>query len=354
VDDDLLAEILRDRLPRLYAAGVDYNDIQTLLRKIKRIEDWPSTWEGLAREREELGEATLAQGRRYSAGAAFQKAALYYHFGQFVYFEDPAEKQRMQHLQVAAYLRAAPYLQPPTEQLAVPFEGIEFPGNLRFPRDITRRAPCVLLNPGADSTKEEFHTLENEFLARGVATFSYDGPGQGLTRATMKLRSDFEAPISAIIDRLQAHDAVDPDRIGIWGRSFGAYCALRGATDRRMRACVSIGGFYDMGAIWSRMPKGTTDSICYAFGVQTLEDGADLARRYTLAGVLGRIGCPVLIVHSGQDNVCPVEESRRMINELGPEAELKIFAEGNHVCDNIPYKARPLMADWMAEKLAAA
>jgi hypothetical protein len=30
-----------------------------------------------------------------------------------------------------------------------------------------------------------------------------------------------------------------------------------------------------------------------------------------------------------------------------------VFPEGNHVCDNIPYKARPLMADWMAAKLSA-
>lgn len=351
--DDLLVETLRDRLPRLYAAGVDYNDIQTLLQRIERIGDWPREWEKLADMRADLGAAAIALGQTVTASAAYQKAALYYHFGQFVYVDDPAEKQRMQQCQQDAYLRAAPYLSPPAQQLTVPFEGIEFRGNLRLPPGISGRAPCVLLNPGADSTKEEFHTLENEFLARGVATFSYDGPGQGLTWARMKLRPDFEAPISAVIDRLVQHEAIDADRMGIWGRSFGAYCALRGAADPRLRACISIGGFYDMGEIWSRMPKGTTDSICYAFGVGSLAEGAELARSYTLSGVLGDVGCPVLIVHSGQDNVCPVSESQRMINELGADAELSVFAEGNHVCDNIPYIVRPLMADWMARTLSA-
>lgn len=349
--DALLAETLRDRLPRLYAAGVDYNDIQTLLRTVSRIEDWPVAWAALAEMREGLGEAALALGHTVSAGAAFQMAALYHHFGQFVYVDDPAEKQRMQYRQAAAYLRAAPYLSPPAQQLSVPFEGIEFLGNLRLPYRVTGRASCVFLNPGADSTKEEFHTLENEFLARGVATFSYDGPGQGLTWARMKLRPDYEAPISSVITLLQAHDAIDPHRIGIWGRSFGAYCALRGATDPRIRACISIGGFYDMGAIWSRMPKGTTDSLSFGFGVQTLAEGAEMARDYTLAGLLEKVTCPVLIVHSGQDNVCPITESRRMIDELGADAELTVFDEGNHVCDNIPYKVRPLMADWMTSKL---
>lgn len=351
--DDLLAETLRDRLPRLFAAGADHNDIAALRRSITQIGDWPAAWAAQAIVHEKLGEDALAQGQNYSAGAAFQKAALYHHFAQFIYVDDPAEKQRMQRRQVAVYQRAAPYLSPPAEHLVVSFEGIAFTGNLRLPQGDAGRAPCVLLNPGADSTKEEFHTLENEFLVRGVATFSYDGPGQGLTWAKMKLRPDYEVPISAVIDRLQAHTAVDPDRIGIWGRSFGAYCALRGATDPRLRACISIGGFYDMGAIWSRMPKGTTDSICYAFGAQTLREGAELARSYTLEGVLDRVGCPVLIVHSGQDNVCPVAESERMIEELGADAELEVFAEGNHVCDNIPYKVRPLMADWMARKLGA-
>jgi 2,6-dihydroxypseudooxynicotine hydrolase len=30
-----------------------------------------------------------------------------------------------------------------------------------------------------------------------------------------------------------------------------------------------------------------------------------------------------------------------------------MFEDGNHVCNNIPYKYRPLVADWMREKLAA-
>lgn len=350
---DMLAETLRDRMPRLFASGADHNDVQTLLARMRRIEDWPGAWSALAEEREALGHAALAAGRRVSAGAAFQTAALYWHFAQFVFFDDPEEKLRMQRRQVAAYRLAAPHLRPPAEMIEVPFGDLRIPGNLRLPAAGAGRPPCVLLNPGADSTKEEFHTLENEFLARGLATFSYDGPGQGLTRATSTLRPDYEVPVAAILDALSAHGAVDAARLGIWGRSFGAYCALRAATDPRIRACVSIGGFYDMGAIWDRMPRGTTDSIGFGFGTTTLEEGAAQARAYSLRGVLGQVGCPVLIVHSGQDNVCPVAESQLMVDELGATAELAVFAEGNHVCDNIPWKVRPLMADWLAARLGA-
>jgi 2,6-dihydroxypseudooxynicotine hydrolase len=28
-----------------------------------------------------------------------------------------------------------------------------------------------------------------------------------------------------------------------------------------------------------------------------------------------------------------------------------LFEDGNHVCNNIPYKYRPLVADWLREQL---
>jgi len=34
-----------------------------------------------------------------------------------------------------------------------------------------------------------------------------------------------------------------------------------------------------------------------------------------------------------------------------PNATLLLYPEGNHVCNNIPYKYRPAMADWMADQL---
>ena len=349
--DTMLAEVLRDRLPRLYAAGADANDVGTLMSRIEAIGDWPVEWERLANERLEMGEAALLRSRALSAGAAFQAASLYFHFAQFVFFDDLGEKRRLQRRQADAFARAAPLLHPPATPIAVPFDGVALRAHLRVPEGLAGPRPCVLLNPGADSTKEEFHTLENEFLARGLATLSYDGPGQGLTSADRKLRPDYEAPIGAVLDCLDQFDAIDIGRIGLWGRSFGAYCVLRGATDPRVRACVAIGGFYDLSAAWARMPKGTIDAFRYGFGGVSGEEGAVEARRYRLVDTLAKVGCPVLVVHSGQDNVCPVEDSVRIIDGLPPDAELQLFEEGNHVCDNIPYKVRPLMADWLAERL---
>ena len=54
--------------------------------------------------------------------------------------------------------------------------------------------------------------------------------------------------------------------------------------------------------------------------------------------------------------VVGLEEPSAMIERLAaeaPRARLEMFPEGNHVCNNIPYKYRPLVADWMVEQLGS-
>ena len=353
VADALLTETLALRYPRLLVSGVDYNDVQAVLGRLERFDDWCRAWVAMAEAHERLGEEALAAGRTVTAGEAFVRAAIYYHTGQSVFFDDPAEKRRVQERQRDAYRRAMPHLRPPAQQLSIPFDGITFTGNLRVPAG-TRPAPCVLLNPGADSTKEEFYTLEHEFLKRGLATFSFDGPGQGLTWQHMKLRPDWEQPVGAVIDALGARPEVDPARLGIWGRSFGGYAAPRAACfEPRLRACISIGGFYAMQGIWDRLPVTVKDTLTFGFGAASHADARARAADFTLAGALKQLTCPFLIVHSGRDTVVPVEESERIRAEAGGPTSLVVFPEGNHVCDNIPYKVRPLMADWMAAQLGA-
>ena len=47
----------------------------------------------------------------------------------------------------------------------------------------------------------------------------------------------------------------------------------------------------------------------------------------------------------------PFEQTARQA-ERAPRGEFVCWEEGNHGCSNIPYKARSLMADWLAEQLA--
>ena len=52
----------------------------------------------------------------------------------------------------------------------------------------------------------------------------------------------------------------------------------------------------------------------------------------------------------GEVRISQQKMAERIAREA-PNATLVIYPDGNHVCNNIPYKYRPLMADWMREKL---
>lgn len=344
-----VATVLSERLARMFAAGVDHSDVQRVLAQVHDMAQWPTAWLQLARGYEQLGEQALQQGALHSAGEAFARQALYCHFGQFAFFGDLDLKRELQLLQNQAYRRAAPYLLPAGIHLDIPTDGASMRAVLRVP-DALQPPPCVILVPGADSTKEEFQTLETVFHKRGLATCSVDGPGQGLTRAQAVLRPDFEVPVGHVLDHLSERTDIDASKIAVWGRSFGAYAALRAAIDQRLAAVVSIGGFFDLQTVWQRMPYSTQESIAYAMGL-SVEAAVAGVPSYTLTGHLAHVRCPVLIVHSGGDQVCPVSESERMVHDISSPSTYRLFADGNHVCDNLTPTVRPLIADWLKKEL---
>ena len=46
-----------------------------------------------------------------------------------------------------------------------------------------------------------------------------------------------------------------------------------------------------------------------------------------------------------------MSEGKRLTASVRCSVDFVLYEEGNHVCFNIPYKFRPLTADWMREHL---
>ena len=108
-----------------------------------------------------------------------------------------------QRRKVELFDRAAPHLSPAGERVEIAFEGATIPGYLRLPAAAGDGPfPCCVLIGGLESTKEESHLFENLCLERGIATFAFDGPGQGEMFFEVKLGPDFERYSSAVLDHL--------------------------------------------------------------------------------------------------------------------------------------------------------
>jgi hypothetical protein len=164
--------------PRMIANGIDYNDFVATLARVGAWRDWSMEWSRTAGRHEAIGEQAMREGHALTAAEAFQRASLCHHFGKFVFFDDMAQYALAHRGTVENYRRAAPHLTPPAQPIEIPYQGTTLRGYLRLPEGVQRPA-VVQVIPGLDSVKEEFGGFEEVFLARGLATLTVDGPGQG-------------------------------------------------------------------------------------------------------------------------------------------------------------------------------
>jgi pimeloyl-ACP methyl ester carboxylesterase len=337
--------------PRFTSQGVDPNDFVAVTRDLERWDEWLPAWTangemhaGLAREAEGLG-------RIRTAGEAWVRAALAYHFAKFVWMLDADAHRSAADRAVAALREAHRLLDPTAERIEVPYQGGQMVANLRRPPGVAR-PPLVLLLPGLDSTKEEFFWWEDVFLTRGMAALSLDGPGQGETGYHSHIRADYEVGVSAMLDALAARSDLDLDRVAAAGVSLGGYYAPRAAAfEPRVKAAVAIGGPHTFGESWDGLPPLTRETFVHHSGASDPEEGRRRAMELTLDGVLPKLHQPLLVIFGRLDRLIPYRQAERVASEA-PNAELVMYPEGNHVCNNIPYKYRPLAADWIAERLA--
>lgn len=340
---------------RFIANGVDYNDFVATTGTIERWDGWLDAWTRTARAHQELAAEALARGARRSAGEARLRAAVAYHFSKFVWVLDP-ERNRANTEAAVSEMRAAHLLlDPSAERVEAAIDGGSVVANLRRPPAAGDEAvPLVVLIPGLDSTKEEFFHWEQVFLDRGLATVSIDGPGQGETGLRMHIRPDYEVAVSAILDAVDGRPGLDPARIGAVGVSLGGYYVVRAAAhEPRIVALAGVSGPFDFAAGWDSLPELTRETVAHHTGAADDAQARARAHELDLDGVAQRVRVPCLVVTGRRDRVIAWTETRRIADAV-PGAEWVLYDEGTHVCNNIPFKYRPLVADWIAARLAAA
>ena len=337
--------------PRFVANGVPLSDFEEVTASIVCWEDWCAAWSARAAVHEQLGHEALGGGYGFSASEHWTRAAVCYHFAKFVFVHDP-KQMRDAHMKAVECRRAAlRYLDPPGERVEIPFEGTRLAGILRKPRGTTR-PPIVVMCMGLDSAKEEMDAYESIFLARGLATLAFDGPGQGEAEYALPIRGDYEAPVRSVIDFVEERSDLDAARIGLWGVSLGGYYAPRAAAfEKRVKACIALSGPYDWAEIWPQLNELTREAFRVRAKCATPEAAHDHGASLTLKGVASRITCPLFIVAGKLDRLVPWQHAERLAREAGGPVELLLIDDGNHVANNRAYRYRTQSADWMARQL---
>ena len=337
--------------PRFVINGVPLTDFQEVTAGIDRWEDWCSAWSARAAIHEELGDKAFEAGYKLSAGEHYTRAAVCYHFGKFLFVNDPAQMKTAHLKSVACRNKALPLLRPPGERVAIPYEGKTLYGNLRKPAGVAK-APIAVMCMGLDSAKEEMDDYENRFLARGVATLAFDGPGQGEAEYDFAICPEYEKPVKAAIDYLETRSDIDPARIGIWGVSLGGYYAPRAACfEKRIKACVALSGAYERSAGFEGRPIINVEAFRVRSKSANLEEAGKVSVRMTLKGIAKNITCPIYIVAGTRDRLTPHTHAEKLAAEVSGPCVLSVIEGGNHVVNNLWYRYRDQTADWMATQL---
>ncbi len=349
--DERVEAAIKNWAPRWTSQGVDYNDFYRTTARVEKWDDWCREWVATGDMHLDLAAKAEAQGRSVTAGEAYIAAALSYHVGKFLFQDHHDEYMAAGRKCIESFAKGLKLLDPAAERVEFPFEGATMVGTLRRPAG-AGKPPLVILVPGLDSTKEEFFYWENVFLQRGMATLSLEGPGQGECGYQMHIRPDYEAPLACALDGLMGRTDIDLDRIGMAGVSLGGYYAERAAAfEPRIKAVVGNCGPWNFAECWSVLPSLTRLGFEQHSGAKSEAEAVANADKITLEGVAGKIKQPVLVIHGKLDRLIPWQQAHKIVNGIGSNAELAMFENGNHVCNNIPFLYRPLTADWLKEKL---
>jgi 5-aminopentanamidase len=373
-DNDLLA----DRRPALYqwvpdrrvadanahwaarfvANGTSYPDFQATMARITSWDDWCREWGRTASHYEHLAETAEAAGRLVTAGEAWRRAALCWHWGKFVFVDHPDEQRAAHERTVACFRRGAATLDPPAESVRVPYAGTELAAYLRLPQvrgahSASAKPPVVIMIPGLDSVKEELQATAEYMLDRGLAVIAVDGPGQGEAEYHLPIEPAYEKVAAAVADYLDGRKDVDTHRIGVFGVSLGGYYAARSvAYEPRIKAAVALAGPYRWDLDWDELPAQTRATFERRSGASSPAEARVRLGALTLEQAAPLITRPLLVAYGGKDRLVPPYHAERLASEA-PGAELLLDPEGSHGLTNHAFESRSQIADWLVGHLYA-
>jgi dipeptidyl aminopeptidase/acylaminoacyl peptidase len=197
-----------------------------------------------------------------------------------------------------------------------PYPGLEY------------RAPPAIANLKAPDLTEAPQLL----AAHGFAVLlpALPAPAEGAEPAA-RLADDVLAIVDAATLDPTLRGAFDPERIGVWGQSFGGYAALVMLTQTsRFRAAIADASMSDLFSLWGEVQPGLrvdpSEGLNLGFSAGWTEDlqgamrappWADPQRYLRNSPVFhaDRITTPLLLVHGDQDTF-PLGQAEEMFSSL--------------------------------------
>jgi|SRR5579884_1368794 len=382
-----------------YERATDVGECFATAAAIKDFDydSWVAAWRATADRLHAIAVQSDAKGHRVSAREAYVRAASYYAQAAFfvVASSDPSQLLPTWEAHRAAADAFFARLDPPAEQVTIPYEGTTLPGYALTVDTSGRPRPWMIMNNGSDGTVVDMWVEgAAAALRRGYNALIFDGPGQGaaLYRQHLYFRPDWEKVVTPVVDWLLTRPDVDPNRIAIMGISQGGYWVPRAvAFEHRIAAAIFDPGVYNVETSFTRgippqalqalttlkgpaldqvkqeLDQGaaqeakTSPELRFTlafrlppYGTTSLADVLIKLQAYNLNGVIDKIQCPSLIADPQGEQFWP-GQSVQVYNALKSPKKLVHFTAAEGADLHVEPKANGLRAqvyyDWLDETL---
>jgi pimeloyl-ACP methyl ester carboxylesterase len=329
------------------AGAAEFGECMEAMAQVRDndFESWTAAWTRTADRTAAYAQRQLARGDGLAARGAFLRASNYYRMAAFyAHHEDPRHRE-LWGKGKETFSRMAGLLAPDRriETVRIPFEGASLPGYF-MPCGRDGR-PTLIAIGGFDSTKEEVYCWIGA-AARdyGFNCLVFEGPGQWgalMENPGLVFRPDYEKPVGAAVDYLEARGDVDKGKVALIGYSMGGYLCMRGALDPRVKACIPNTLIVDCGAAakagMKNMVKGDAfvdkafgllmrfntparwgfQHSSWVLGIRTPSEWVKAYEGYTLLGFEGALrGKPLLLLFSEDDIVDAAAPSPAIVSGL--------------------------------------
>jgi pimeloyl-ACP methyl ester carboxylesterase len=278
-------------------------------------------------------------------------------------------------------------------------EGRKLVGDVRLPDGIRpgERRPAFIVLHGFGSNRNAGNVLKPcAMLDRlGYVTLRFDMPGCGESegeRGRLICLEQVRATSDALTFLAQ-HPHVDPARIALIGSSFGAAVVVYTAgVDKRIAAVISTSGWghgerkfrgqhptpdafarftamlaegrrhrertgtslmvprYDIVPIPEHLRTHVVPGSVQMFPAETAQSMYDFRAEDVIGDIAPR---PLLLLHSSDDHVTPVEQSISMFARAGQPTELHLFADTDHfMFAEGNTRVHTVVQNWLAQYFA--
>ncbi len=334
---------------------------------------WIAQWSKLAERVEGLARKDAAEGHSFSAGRKYFRACVYYMTAERMAGHKDPRKLVLYGKLLETFRKGATLRDLPMEFVEVPYGDTSLPA-LFYRAPVAGRKPAMIHFDGFDVIKEWMYLcgIAEEFARRGISTLMVDHPGVGAALRLQGLTTSPESErwASAAMDWLERRSDVDASRVGIIAMSLGGYYAPRAAAfEKRLAACVAWGARFENASSHGRILRdpnaarsvtGWVDHALWVYGAKDTEEAARKIDAMTLAPVIDRITCPLLVLHGENDRQVPIDQAQKTIDGAvhASRRDLHILTatEGGveHCQGDLFASGIDVMTDWVADVFGTA